>query len=197
MSEEQNVPKENNSDKPNEPINDIPSMFGKTKEDYQKKLDSNLVNQYMDKLKQKQNLPIAIVSGMGAAIIGAILWAIISVSTGFQIGYMAIGVGYIVGFTIKKTGHGITQIYGILGALLSILGCLLGNFLTIIGFAANAENLGYVETLWSADYGLVFQLMLENSSPIDLLFYGFAIFEGYKFSIVKVTDEELAANCSI
>jgi hypothetical protein len=35
-------------------------------------------------------------------------------------------------------------------------------------------------------------LMKATFSPIDLLFYGIAVYEGYRFSFRQVTPEELA-----
>jgi len=35
--------------------------------------------------------------------------------------------------------------------------------------------------------------MKETFSPIDLLFYGIAIYEGYKLAVRQVTDEEMAS----
>jgi hypothetical protein len=35
--------------------------------------------------------------------------------------------------------------------------------------------------------------MTANFSPIDLLFYGIAIYEGYKLSFRQVTEDELRA----
>lgn len=64
-------------------------------------------------------------------------------STEYQIGYMAIAVGFLVGFVIRLTGKGIDKIFGISGAILAIFGCLLGNLLSNVGFIANAEGLRY------------------------------------------------------
>jgi hypothetical protein len=37
------------------------------------------------------------------------------------------------------------------------------------------------------------QVLLETFQPMDLLFYGIAIYEGYKFSFRQLTEQELAA----
>jgi hypothetical protein len=41
--------------------------------------------------------------------------------------------------------------------------------------------------------GIVLEIMKETFSPIDLLFYGIAIYEGYKLAVRQVTDEEMAS----
>ena len=36
--------------------------------------------------------------------------------------------------------------------------------------------------LFGADYAEIFSLMTENLASMTILFYGFAVYEGYKFS---------------
>lgn len=110
---------------------------------------------------------------------------------------MAIAVGFIVGYSVRYLGKGIDQVYGIMGAGLALLGCLLGNFFSLVGFAANAENLGYLETLSSIDYSLIPTIMTETFNPMDLLFYGFAVYEGYKFSFRPITEEEIKEHATV
>lgn len=146
---------------------------------------------YMNKLKLEQNLPMAIIAGLVACLISALIWAAVTVATEYQIGYMAIAVGFIVGFAVKFAGKGIDTIYGIIGAAFALLGCVLGNFFSIIGFVANSEGLGYLETLNMIDYSLLPEIMTEGFSPVDLLFYGFALYGGYKFAFRSITEEEI------
>ena len=47
----------------------------------------------------------AVLYGMGAAILGMILYAIFEIATGIIIGYLAIGVGYLVGKAMKRGSH--------------------------------------------------------------------------------------------
>ena len=67
----------------------------------------------------------------------------------------------------------------------------LGNFFSIIGFVANAQELGYWETLNLFDYSQVVSIMTEIFNPIDLLFYGIAAYEGYKFSFRTFTEKDI------
>ncbi|HEX5168063.1 MAG TPA: hypothetical protein VFW11_02735 [Cyclobacteriaceae bacterium] len=159
-------------------------------------LDEDKLYQYHERLRLEQNLPMALVGGFIAAIIGASLWAIITIATGFQIGFMAVGVGFVVGYTVRYFGKGIDKIFGIVGAILALAGCLLGNFLTLLGIAADQEGFGYIEILQIVDYSLVPAVMIESFSPMDLLFYGIAIYEGYRFSFRHVADEDLITNAS-
>jgi hypothetical protein len=145
----------------------------------------------VEKLRTEQKLMRGILSGLIVGIIGAILWGMITVAVKFQIGYMALAIGGIVGLTIGKFGNGIDPIFGFWGAGIALFSVILGNFLSIIGFIATSEGLGYVETLLLFNYRYLPQVMGEAFSAIDLLFYGIAVFEGYKLSFRKFTEKKI------
>jgi hypothetical protein len=151
----------------------------------------NLSERHIEKFKAEQNYTEALLSGLIVGIVGGVLWAAITVATEYQIGYMAIAIGAGVGFVIRYFGKGIDQIFGITGAIIAIFSCLLGNFFSIIGFAANSESLGYIETLGLIDYSQIIPIMVEAFSPMDLFFYAIAAYEGYKFAFRTFTEKEL------
>ena len=146
-----------------------------------------------ERLRMDQNLFMALMAGLGAGLVGAILWGGITVITSFQIGYMAVAIGAGVGFAMRYAGKGIDMIFGIAGGVIAIASCALGNFLSTMGFVANAEGLGYIETLFMFDYAYLFPLMAETFSFMDILFYGIAGYEGYRFAFRTLTESELSA----
>ncbi|MGB1248494.1 MAG: hypothetical protein ACPG4Z_06380 [Chitinophagales bacterium] len=157
----------------------------------------NMLKEYLEKMRLEQNLFMGILAGFIAAIFSATLWAVITVITEYQIGYMAIAVGFIVGFSIRYFGKGIDQIFGIMGAILALFGCVLGNFLSVVGFLADSGDfMMYIEILSVFDFSMIIQILLETFNPIDILFYGFALYEGYRFSFRQFTDEEIIKNTS-
>lgn len=141
--------------------------------------------------KSEQDYPKALLTGLIVGLLGAILWGIITVATGYQIGYMAIAIGAAVGYSMRLTGNGIDQIFGITGAIISILSCALGNFFSIIGEIANFEGLGYLETLELFDYSQLIPIMTETFSFMDIIFYGFAAYQGYKLAFRAFTEKEI------
>jgi hypothetical protein len=146
-----------------------------------------------ERLRAEQNLLIALFAGFAAAIVGAIAWAAITVATEFQIGFMAIAVGFIVGFAIRL-GNGIDKIYGILGAVLSLFGCVLGNVFSLIGFVSKQEHLSFAETILRLDYSKLPQMLAATFSLMDLVFYGIAVYEGYRFSFRRVSSEDVSVD---
>ena len=145
-----------------------------------------------ERLRMEQNLPLAIGAGIAVSLLGSILWAAISIATGYQIGYMAVAIGAGVGFIIRIAGNGVDPIFGYSGALIAVLGCVFGNFFSIIGFYADSEGLNYFETLFAFDYSYFIDVMTETFSIMDLLFYGIAGYEGYRFAFRQLTDKDLA-----
>lgn len=141
------------------------------------------------KIKKHQNFYYAVTGGLLATIISAIIWAAISIATEHQIGYMAILVGVLVGFSVRFFGAGIDQKFAYLGSILSLIGCLLGNLFTQIGFIAHAYSYGYFEVLSYLSLKDMVSIIAESFSPMDLFFYSIAIFEGYKFSCRKITED--------
>ena len=135
-----------------------------------------------------ENLPMGFMAGLVPAAVGAGLWALVTIVTGFQIGWMAVGVGFLVGWAVRIAGKGIHRAFGIMGALLALGGCAVGNLLTIVVIAARHFEIPLVAVFSRLTPDVVVQLMGATFSPMDLLFYGIAIYEGYRFSIVGGTE---------
>lgn len=64
------------------------------------------VQMALDAMRSEQNLVNGIVAGILSSIVGAGLWATITILTDYQIGWIAIGIGYVVGFSIRLAGKG-------------------------------------------------------------------------------------------
>ena len=145
------------------------------------KPDDFPVSMTEEELLAEENLPKGVLYASVACILGAVAWSLISVSTGLQMGYMAIGDGFLVGFAMRQ-GKGIRPVFGLLGAALALISCVLGDFFSIIGYIAKDYDMSYTGVLFGADYAEIFSLMTENLASMTILFYGFAVYEGYKFS---------------
>jgi len=155
--------------------------------------DQTQLQYALDQIRGEQSLAMGTIAGACAALAGAGLWALITVIAKIQIGWMAVGVGFLVGAAIRKFGRGIDRVFGIVGAVLALLGCGAGNLLSVCGMIAHEENIGFFEVVSRLDPEIIQQLMVATFSPIDLLFYGIAAYEGYRLSIRQVTEQDLTA----
>jgi len=131
-----------------------------------------------------ENLPLGFMAGLLAAAVGAGLWALITIIAGFQIGWMAVGVGFLVGWAVRVAGKGRHRAFGIMGALLALGGCAVGNLLAIMMIAARQYNVPPLDVFTHLTPDVVVGLMEASFRPMHVIFYFVAILEGYRFSIV-------------
>ncbi len=155
-------------------------------------IDLQKFNVLLDRLRSEQNLPAGAAAGFVAALIGAVVWAVVTYVTHYQIGWMAVGVGFLVGYAVRLAGKGIDKTFGLVGAGLAFIGCALGNLLAVCALVAKQENVPLLAILANLDLVAAGQILLETFQFMDLLFYGIAIYEGYKFSFRQLTEQELA-----
>ncbi|MDH3336547.1 MAG: hypothetical protein OER22_04465 [Gammaproteobacteria bacterium] len=150
------------------------------------------VQMALDQLRAEQNLVMATLAGLVAAVVGASMWAAVTVATGYQIGWLAIGIGFAVGFAIRHVGKGIDQIFGVVAGVLSLIGCALGNLLTVAYFVADAEGVPYVELLAQMNLDVAIEIMTATFDPMDIVFYAIAVYFGYRYAFRELTDADFA-----
>jgi hypothetical protein len=131
------------------------------------------------------NLPLGILAGVVAAIVGALIWMGVTVATGMHIGYVALGIGALVGVAVRWAGKGSTPVFGVVGAVMTLVGCILGQALAEIQLAANASSVGFFQVLSVVNAGELISGVVTSSSPITYFIYAIGIYEGYKLSIVR------------
>jgi hypothetical protein len=159
----------------------------------QAQIDPQQLNMLLNRMRDEQNLPAGAAAGLVAALVGAVVWAVVTYATHYQIGWLAVGVGFLVGYAVRLAGKGIDKIFGLAGAGLAFLGCALGNLLAVCALIAKQENISLMAILSNLDLVAAGRILLETFQFIDLLFYGIAIYEGYKISFRQITEQDLAA----
>jgi len=135
--------------------------------------------------QNESNLVLGLVGGVISMLVSASLWGFFTFITNSQIGWMAIGVGFLVGFAIKKLGKGNTLIFGISGAVLSLLGCALGNFFFYNSVLANEWGVSFFDVLigFFLQPEAVLEIFILAFKIIDLLFYGLAVYFGFRVAM--------------
>ena len=156
-------------------------------------IDAAAAELAMENFRAEQNITGAVLAGLVAALAGAGVWTLITVLTEYQIGWMAVGVGFLVGMAVRFAGKGLDMTYGVIGATLALLGCLLGNLFTVCWFVAEVESMTFMEVVSSLNFGVAVDMVVSTFAPMDLLFYGIAVYEGFKLSIRPITEEQLRA----
>jgi len=165
---------------------------GKTAAGTAPQFDDAQVRYALERLRDEQNLTLGSAAAALGALLGALVWAVVTVVTKFQIGFMAIGVGLLVGLAMRQFGKGIDKTFGVVAAVLALFGCALGNLFAVCGLVAAQEGMSVTEVLSRLDAGLARELMLASFRPMDLLFYAIAVYEAYKVSFRSVTGRDIA-----
>jgi hypothetical protein len=160
--------------------------------DKSRPLDPARVQQVIAELRAKQNAPLALLAGILTAAAGAALWVLVTDMTSFQLGYMAPVTGLLVGVTVRFSGRGVTKAFGWLGAALSLLGCLLGNFLTNCVFIARETDLTTAKVLAHLADNLTAGLgLMVAVHPVDLVLCAVGIYVGYRLSFRRLTEARI------
>jgi hypothetical protein len=142
-------------------------------------------------------LLLGTVGSVAGALLGAIAWGAITAATHFQIGYMAVGVGFLAGYGMRMLGGGRDRADGAIAAIVAFFGCVLGNLLTVvIEFAPHdAAHRGIPEltTLILLNPKLAWFMLSQNFNIMDVLFYALAIYAGYRTALKPRAPAEQTA----
>jgi len=147
----------------------------------------------IEELRSHQQLGLAIIAAVPAGLACALVWAFITVRVEWQIGWMAVGVAFLIGLTIRLVGRGLDPVFGVVGAVVSVVSCALGNLLAGCSFVAAHEGVATLDVIMSLNGPFVAALMAAMFNPMDVLFYGIAAYEGYRLSIHTPSAEHWAA----
>ncbi len=74
---------------------------------------------------------LELIAGLAAAVVGGVIWAAIVFYTGYEVGYVAIGVGLLVGGAVAAVVKNPNVGHGVSAAGLVVIGLLLGKFLIV------------------------------------------------------------------
>ena len=135
----------------------------------------------IETLDDQPSLLMGLVGGVIAMLVSAVIWGAVTYFTEYQIGWMSIGVGFLVGVAIRFFGKGKTMIFGISGAILALIGCLLGNLLFYSGMIAREQGASFLTVFFLLLFNPaatieVFMLAFEF---MDILFYALAAYAGF------------------
>ena len=139
----------------------------------------------IDQVETESNLFMGLIGGGVAMLVSAIIWGVITYVTEYQIGWMAIGVGFLVGIAVKFFGRGKTAIFGISSAVLALIGCVLGNLIFYSGFIAREEGASFFEVLFFFLFtpAALIEVFTVAFDFMDILFYGLAAWVGFSTAI--------------
>jgi len=133
-------------------------------------------------LRAGQNFALAVPAGIAAAVVGAVLWAAVVYVTEYQIGLIALAVGALVGYAVRVAGKGVDPQFGNLGGACAALGWVLGTIFVDVAMVAKLGGVPIGQAFAQLGLSNSISLLFSAADPMDLLFLGIAIYEGYRFA---------------
>jgi hypothetical protein len=130
---------------------------------------------------------MGLIGGSAAMLVCAVIWGVITYFLEYQISWMAIGVGFLVGLAVKMLGKGKSQVFGISSGILALLGCVLGNYFFYIGIISREWEAAFFQVLLGVtlDPTMIIELFTVGFDVKDLLFYALAAYVGYQTTMAK------------
>jgi len=133
-------------------------------------------------LRGQQNFGLAVLAGLAAALVGAVVWALFAYATGMELGLIVIAIGALIGFVIRKVGRGVDPAFGILGAACAAISWALGTILSDVAFLAKQAGTPFLDVLTGLGVSASISFAISHADVMDFVFLAIALWEGYKFS---------------
>ncbi|MER5989165.1 hypothetical protein [Streptomyces sp. NPDC001787] len=116
----------------------------------------------------RNNIALGVVTALGAAIIAGILYGVIAGSIEREVGYAAVGVGFLVGFAASKVGGSNPVVVGA-AALFSLGGVYLGQLVGMSMIMADVAGATFSEVFLD-HFDVVTRLWKEEADFMTYLF---------------------------
>lgn len=130
---------------------------------------------------RKGNVLAALLAGLFSCIVVSSVWALITVNAEKQWLFMGVFAGLAVGWFVKIVSGGNNSTIGVIGAFFALFSCVLGDFLTNIGFIAKNEGMTYFQTLGTLDFSYFVEIAFLDFDFFSIMIYGLAAIEGWVF----------------
>ena len=139
----------------------------------------------IEQIDDQPNLLMGLIGGAIAMLVSAIVWGVITYFTEYQIGWMAIGAGFLVGVAVKFFGKGKSMIFGISSGGLALLGCVLGNLMFYSGVIAREESATFLKVFFFflLSPAAAIELFTLAFDFMDILFYALAAYVGFSTAL--------------
>ena len=129
-----------------------------------------------DKLISEQNFAAAVIVGAVATILAAAAYGIIVATWAFSYGFVAAGVGIVIGLSMQFLGRGISMKFAVVATVYAIIGCVLGNLFRVIIELAQANATSPIDVLRNNSLSVLAEWSVSDVSFVDLVYWFVAVF---------------------
>ena len=136
-------------------------------------------------LDNNQRFIAAIIAGLISAVILGLAYGIIFSIFHIMMSVLYIGIGYGVGQAVRKYGRGVHKRFSVVGALMTLLAIIIGDFTAIAGIPGIFTFL-FRPSLWGTlmKSWVIMNFSTNINSLLGLLLKGIGIYVGYQQSVI-------------
>jgi hypothetical protein len=133
-----------------------------------------------------KRVAVAVGAGLVAAVVGGVVWGLIVKWTDYEVGFVAWGIGFLVGAAIVAATRGARGLdLQVVAVLCALVGIVVGKYLSfawVLQEVAERETRGLVEiSVLSTDTVDLFLEELDTVFDwIDILWVGFAVYTAWR-----------------
>jgi len=139
---------------------------------------------------RQRSLAMALSAGAGVALVGAVVWGLITYLTKHELSVLAVVLGLAVGTVVARIRPGdMTAAAG--SAVISLLGAVLGTILVTVFVLVHA-GIGLGTVL--AHLGTVWSLTLKSVDFLGYLFWALAAFFGFRIPLQVARRGKIVVN---
>jgi hypothetical protein len=153
-------------------------------------VDQKDFSKHWQYLKKRESLAKGIVGGIGAAVGTLLLWILLVHFTGYKIGWMALLEAVAIGFSVQYLGKAVSPSFGIIGATISLISWLIGNFMTAAVSHSHKKSIGLLAVLCQMDFHKVLYFFKGGIGAVDWVIGFTATFIAFYFGYKTVTPPQ-------
>ncbi|MEU0128550.1 MULTISPECIES: hypothetical protein [unclassified Streptomyces] len=116
----------------------------------------------------RNNPGLGLLAALGAAVVAAILYGLLAGSIEREVGYAAVGVGFLIGFAASKAGGPLPAV-SVVSAVVALGAVLMGQLIGMAMIVAEANGVGFSEVFFDR-FGDLFNAWKELSDFMTYLF---------------------------
>ena len=126
----------------------------------------------------------ALIGGTLVMFACASIWGFITYTTGYELGMVSVGLSIAVGLVVKRFDRGNPLLCSLIGGVLTLAGCVLGNLCFFGGYIGRETGIGPIAVLNKiiSDPAVVLPWVLAGYGALDLVCYLLAVYLGFRLA---------------
>lgn len=157
-------------------------------------INAERARRFLERLRQRQSLGGALALGVPAVVVMGFIWGCINGIFGVPLEWLPlVGMGYVLGTCVRAAGKGVDGRFGVLGAVLTFVGCLVSRFFAVsIAVGYQNPNLGNFNPFSEGAPGRRLRLLLNSTDWYNLAALILCVCQGYYFAFYRITPQEMS-----